>query len=62
MFALASSSSRIQRLYIYDWSGGTSSTHFDAGLMNARYQPRPGYVVVCRQLHAAHCNVKTVNN
>ena len=62
MFGVAASSPRIKRLYIYDWTGGTSSTRFDAGLMNAHYKPRQGYVVVCRQLHAAHCNMKTVKN
>ncbi len=62
MFKIAGSSSRIKRLYIYDWTGGTSSTRFDAGLMNAKYEPRPGYVVVCKQLHAAKCNVKVAKN
>jgi hypothetical protein len=62
MFAVAGSQSRIKRLYIYDWTGGTASTRFDAGLMNAHDQPRPGYVVVCKQLHGARCNVKTVKN
>jgi len=62
MFKIASSSSRIKRLYIYDWTGGGASTRFDAGLMNAKYEPRPGYVVVCKQLHAANCNVKAAKN
>jgi hypothetical protein len=62
MFGVAAANPRIKRLYIYDWTGGTASTRFDAGLMNAHDKPRPGYVVVCRQLHAAHCNVKTVDN
>src|ERR1700691_5588315 len=62
MFAVARSSPQIKRLYIYDWIGGNASTRFDAGLMNAHDQPRPGYVVVCKQLHGAHCNVKTVKN
>jgi hypothetical protein len=62
MFGVAASNLRIKRLYIYDWTGGTPSARFDSGLMNAHYQPRPGYVVVCKQLHAAHCNVKTVRN
>ena len=62
MFAVAGARSQIKRVYIYDWTGGTSSTRFDAGLMNAHDQPRAGYVVVCRQMHAAKCNVKTVNN
>jgi|HubBroStandDraft_3_1064219.scaffolds.fasta_scaffold115241_1 hypothetical protein len=62
MFKLAGISSRIKRLYIYDWTGGGGSTRFDAGLMNDKDQPRAGYVVVCKQLHAAKCNVKTVKN
>jgi hypothetical protein len=62
MFAVAGAESRIKRLYIYDWNGGTASTRFDAGLTNAREQPREGYVVVCKQLHAAKCNVKVARN
>ncbi len=62
MFALAGSQSQIKRLYLYDWTGGNASTRFDAGLMNAHDQPRPGYVVVCKQLHGAKCNVRTVKN
>jgi hypothetical protein len=62
MFAVAASQPQIKRLYIYDWTGGGSSTRFDAGLMNAHDQPRPGYVVVCKQLHGAKCNVRTVKN
>ena len=56
MFAVASSQTQIKRLYIYNWTGGTASTRFDAGLMNAHEQPRAGYQVVCRQLHGAKCN------
>jgi hypothetical protein len=62
MFALAGSVAQIKRLYVYDWSGGTSSTRFDAGLTNDHEQPRAGYVVVCRQLHAANCGVKIASN
>jgi hypothetical protein len=62
MFKIAGEFPRIKRLYIYDWTGGYTSTRFDAGLMNAKYEPRPGYVVVCKQLHAAKCNVKTAKN
>jgi hypothetical protein len=62
MFAVAGSHARIRRLYIYDWTGGNARTRFDAGLMNAHDQPRPGYVVVCKHLHAKKCNVKTVKN
>ncbi len=62
MFAVAGAESRIERLYIYDWNGGTAATRFDAGLTNAREQPREGYVVVCRHLHAAKCNVRVAHN
>jgi hypothetical protein len=58
MFSLASSQSQLKRLYIYDWTGGTSSTRFDAGLTDAHNQPRAGYVVVCKKLRASACNVK----
>jgi hypothetical protein len=61
MFKLASSNSRIKRLYIFQWSGGTASTRFDAGLTDAHFNPRPGYVTVCKQLHAAKCGLKTSN-
>ena len=62
MFAVAASQPRIKRLYIYNWTGGTARTRFDAGLMNARDQPRAGYLVVCRALHAAKCNAKLARN
>jgi hypothetical protein len=62
MFAVAGSEPQIKRLYIYNWTGGTSSTRFDAGLMNPLDQPRLGYVAVCRHLRAASCNVKVVEN
>ncbi len=63
MFAVAASQSRVKRLYIYDWTGGTASTRFDAGLMSAHNQPRAGYVVVCKQLRAAKCGgVKLAKN
>jgi hypothetical protein len=61
-FKVAAENPQIKRLYLYDWTGGNSRTRFDAGLMNEHDKPRPGYVVVCRQLHAAKCDVKVVNN
>ena len=51
MFSIASAHARIKRLYIYQWTGGTSSTIFDSGLTDAKHRPRPGYVVVCKHLH-----------
>jgi hypothetical protein len=63
MFAVASSQPQVKRLYIYDWTGGTPSTRFDAGLMSAHDQPRAGYIVVCKQLHARRCGgVKLARN
>jgi hypothetical protein len=47
MFKLAKLSSRIQRLYIWSWTGGGS---FDAGLMNLDNTPRPAYSVVRDEL------------
>jgi hypothetical protein len=61
-FALAGGHSQIKRLYLYDWTGGTASTRFDAGLTNAHQEPRPGYEVVCKALHAAKCDVKLATN
>jgi len=63
MFALAGAIPQIKRLYIYDWTGGTNSTRFDAGLTNYRNEPREGYAVVCKMLHASGCSsVKLANN
>jgi hypothetical protein len=63
MFAVAASQSQVKRLYIYDWTGGAASTRFDAGLMSAHDQPRAGYLVVCKQLHATRCGgVKLARN
>jgi hypothetical protein len=62
MFAVAAKYPQLKRLYIYDWTGGNKSTRFDAGLTNSRHQPRAAYVVLCRQLHAAKCSVKTASN
>ena len=61
VFAVAGSHPQIKRLYIFDWTGGSARTRFDAGLMDAHYRPRPGYVVVCRALRAAHCKMRTSN-
>jgi hypothetical protein len=61
MFHLAASNSRIKRLYVFQWSGARGSARFDAGLMDPHYNPRPGYVTVCKQLHAAKCSMKTSN-
>jgi hypothetical protein len=59
MFNVAAGHAKIARLYIYDWTGGNASTRFDAGLTDNHHVPRPGYVVVCKKLHGAKCNVKT---
>ena len=62
MFNVAASQPQIKRLYIYNWLGGKSSTRFDAGLTNAHEQPRAGYVVVCKKLHAVSCAAKLARN
>jgi polysaccharide biosynthesis protein PslG len=53
-FALAR---RVKRIYLYNWTGGTASSRFDAGLTDAHYRPRAGYVALCRVLHAKRCNL-----
>ncbi len=41
----------IRRVYLYNWYGGAGcELRFDAGLMNASGEPRPGYKVVRRKL------------
>ena len=55
-FNVAYSVPQVQRLYIYDWSGGNSRTRFDAGLTDAHNQPRQGYLVVCKELHGSSCS------
>ena len=62
LFNVAASQPRIKRLYIYNWVGGNARTRFDAGLTDNHHRPRPGYVVVCKHLHGAKCNVKTTNH
>jgi hypothetical protein len=65
MFKLADSSSRIKRLYIYQWYGGKNpkKESFDAGLANHSGTPRPAYCVVYEHiLHTKKCPVKTAKN
>jgi hypothetical protein len=62
MFRVASSVPQVKRLYIYDWTGAHASGRFDAGLTNAHQQPRAGYIVVCRQLHATTCAARLARN
>jgi len=62
MFNVAASQSQVKRLYIYNWTGGNGGSRFDAGLTNAHEQPRAGYIVVCRQLHATSCAAKLARN
>jgi hypothetical protein len=59
MFSLAASSSRIKRLYIFQWTGSTAKVRFDAGLIGPEGAPRPGYLVVCQHLLGAHSSLCT---
>ncbi len=56
LFRLAASNHRIARLYIFDFSGASAVARFDAGLLDKAGVPRPGYLVVCKQLHASKCS------
>jgi len=64
MFKLASLSSRITRLYIFQWTGGvTKHEVFDAGLTDVHGKPRPAYCVVYEKLrHKSKCPYKTVKD
>ena len=50
MFSIARSTTRIKRLYIFQWTGSPSRARFDAGLTNPDGSARPGYRVVAREL------------
>ncbi len=51
MFTLASSNSRIKRLYIFQWTGAQPGARFDAGLTGPDgATPRPGYYVAAAKL------------
>jgi hypothetical protein len=53
MFRLAASNHKIQRLYIFQWTGSPPDARFDAGLVGPSGDPRPGYQVVASYL-ASH--------
>jgi hypothetical protein len=50
MFSLLKLSSRIRRLYLYNWTGSPPGARFDAGLTNADGSPRPAYATLKREL------------
>jgi hypothetical protein len=50
MFRLASSSKRIRRLYIYQWTGQLRTARFDSGLTTPDGRLRPAYWVVHSRL------------
>jgi hypothetical protein len=49
-FHLANLSSRITRIYIYQWTGARRGDRFDAGLTSPLGQPRPAYFVLKRHV------------
>jgi hypothetical protein len=61
MFALADSSSRITRLYVYSYFGGAAPNGgFDAGLTTAAGKPRPAYCVLYEHVRGKRsCPFKT---
>jgi hypothetical protein len=50
MFKLASSNSRLKRLYIYQWTGSERGVRFDAGVIGPDGKPRASYFAVKNQL------------
>jgi hypothetical protein len=55
MFRVASAIPGIKRLYIYNWTGSPPNSRWDSGLTNRHLQPRIGWLIVCRTLHASPC-------
>jgi hypothetical protein len=49
---LAHLSTRIERLYIYQWDGGGPRASWDSGLIAPNGHARPGYAVFARELRA----------
>jgi hypothetical protein len=49
MFKLARSSSKIKRLYIYNFNGAPDGARFDAGLVDVGGNPRAGFAAVVSQ-------------
>jgi hypothetical protein len=49
-FKLLDLSSRIRRLYLYNWTGSPPGARFDAGLTNPDGSPRPAYATLKREL------------
>jgi Glycosyl hydrolase catalytic core len=49
-FHLLDLSSRIRRLYVYNWAGAPPGARFDSGLTNADGTPRPAYRTLAREL------------
>jgi len=64
MFSLTGLSSRITRLYIFQWTGGkVAKERFDAGLTDVRGKPRPAYCVVYKHLrNKRSCPYKTASD
>lgn len=63
MFNLSRMSTRITRLYIFQWTGATKRAYFDAGLTDVHGKPRPAYCVVYKQLRrTGKCAYRTVKD
>ena len=62
LFKVTASQPQIKRLYLYSWRGGNSQTRFDSALTNVYEQPRVGYLVVCKALHARGCAARLARN
>ena len=55
MFSVAGAIPEIKRLYVYNWTGASAGARWDSGVTNVHLQPRPGWLVVCHELHARGC-------
>ena len=50
VLSIARSFRRVTRVYLYNWTGGTRSTRFDAGITTPGGRPRPAYKVLRKLL------------
>ena len=53
VLAIARGFRRVTRVYLYNWTGGTAATRFDAGITTPGGRPRPAYKVLRKLLGPA---------
>ncbi|MGI8730342.1 MAG: glycosyl hydrolase [Solirubrobacteraceae bacterium] len=49
---LASETPRVERIYLYNWTGAKPDDRFDSGLVGPNGEPRPGYAALAKALES----------